>query len=55
LTVAVTPSSPLSRFSIRAAQEAQVMPPISSSTIPVAAGSLDPVVFDVMTVPRSGG
>jgi hypothetical protein len=32
LTVAATPSMRLSRFSIRAAQEAHVIPPISSST-----------------------
>src|SRR3954447_12517487 len=33
LTVAVTPSSRLSFFSMRAAQEAQVMPPITSSVV----------------------
>src|SRR3954453_20738413 len=33
LTVAVTPSSRLSFFSTRAAQDAQVMPPISSSVV----------------------
>jgi hypothetical protein len=32
LTVAVTPSSLFSFFSIRAAHEAQVIPPIDSST-----------------------
>ena len=31
VTVAVTPSTPLSFFSIREAQEAQVMPPIDNS------------------------
>ncbi len=33
LTVAVTPSSLLSFFSIRAAQEAHVIPPTDSSTL----------------------
>jgi hypothetical protein len=35
LTVAVTPSILLSFFSIRAAQDAHVIPPICSSTLPV--------------------
>jgi len=33
LTVALTPSSLFSFFSIRAAQEAQVIPPMTSSTL----------------------
>ena len=37
LTVAATPSRPLRRFSMRAAQEAQVMPSTTRSTWPVGA------------------
>jgi hypothetical protein len=39
LTVAATPSIRFSRFSTRAAQDAQVMPPTTSSMWLVAAGS----------------
>nr|WP_257003067.1 hypothetical protein [Streptomyces sp. Alain-F2R5] len=46
MTVAVTPSIRLSFFSIRAAHEAQVMPPMVSST---SAGA--PVVLVVMAAP----
>jgi len=40
LTVAVTPSSLFSFFSMRAAQEAQVIPPMVSSTSVAAPGSV---------------
>ena len=38
LTVALTPSSLFSFFSIRAAHDAQVIPPIASSTAPIPGG-----------------
>ena len=42
LTVAVTPSSLFSFFSTRAAHEAQVIPPIDSSTTCCAAAGMVP-------------
>ncbi|MGI8757924.1 MAG: hypothetical protein ACR2K0_01290, partial [Acidimicrobiales bacterium] len=45
--MAVTPSSLLSRFSIRIAHDAHVMPPITSSTCPSSAGAGGVVVFGV--------
>src|SRR5688500_5220984 len=45
LTVAVTPSMRLSFFSTRAAHEAQVMPPMESSTSAVGAAVVPGTVF----------
>ncbi|GAB2931841.1 hypothetical protein GCM10022245_72950 [Streptomyces mayteni] len=54
MTVALTPSIRLSFFSIRAAHEAQVMPPMASSTSevasPAAAVPAVPDAFDALDV-----
>jgi hypothetical protein len=55
LTVAVTPSSLLSLRSIRLAQDAQVMPPIESSTAPPAACGLSSVTEDITFSFRRAG
>ena len=55
LTVALTPSSRLSFFSIRAAHDAQVIPPIASSTArtapPGAAAGLAPAITLIRASP----
>ena len=57
LTVALTPSSLPSFFSTRAAHEAQVIPPIASSTArtapPGAAAGLTPVTMLIRASPPS--
>lgn len=54
LTVAVTPSMRLSFFSTRAAQEAQVIPPMVSSTSDGAAVAVAGVVWAVSAMAGSG-